>query len=310
MRRAGLAAALSLGGALACSLIPAACRDRDRAAGEPPAELRIVSFSPAISRTLVDLGLEDRIVGRSRFCDFLSPSVPVAGDLYAVDYERLIELAPTHLLLQAPATGVDRGLSELATDKGWTLRAWVGIDSIDDIEAFVLDVAGILAAADPAAGAVLVRRAANLLDEIERGLRPPGAGAAAIFAGPTMLVYGTQPVSVFGRDTYLDEILTRLGGTNAVAAAGWIELTLEDVAHLDPAAIVIVRPGAEPTGDAPDPALARAGALATLDVRAVRDGRVALLTHPDGTRPCTGIIGVARELTAVLQRIERGGGDR
>ena len=47
--------------------------------------------------------------------------------------------------------------------------------------------------------------------------------------------------------------------------------------------------------------IAAAGVLATLDVEAIRTGRVALLTHPDALRPCSGIIGVAREMRGALR---------
>jgi ABC-type hemin transport system substrate-binding protein len=97
----------------------------DTAAPGPVEPPRIVSLSPALSRTLVDLGLADHVVGRTAYCASLDPAIPIVGDLYELDYERLIRLEPTHVLLQpASATGVDPQLRRLAEERGWTIGAW------------------------------------------------------------------------------------------------------------------------------------------------------------------------------------------
>ena len=50
---------------------------------------RVASTSPAITDSLVELGLADHIVGRSGFCTSVPKSVPVVGDLRDFDAERL-----------------------------------------------------------------------------------------------------------------------------------------------------------------------------------------------------------------------------
>ena len=73
------------------------------------------------------------------------------------------------------------------------------------------------------------------------------------------------------------------------------------MAELPPGAlrVVLVTPG----DDGASSAVERAGPLGTLDVAAVRSGRVAVLSHPDGWRPCTGIIGVAQEMDDILRSL-------
>ena len=74
--------------------------DNDQSRDESGAEVRerfqIVSLSPAISRSLVDFGFEEFVIGRTPWCTSLDDSIPIAGDLMEIDYERLIELDPTH----------------------------------------------------------------------------------------------------------------------------------------------------------------------------------------------------------------------
>ena len=120
------------------------CRQKYGPITTTPGEPRIVSLSPAVSRTLVDFGLDDLIVGRSPWCASLDPAIPVAGDLYTIDYERLIRLRPTHVLVQPPAsTGLDPALQRLATEHGWVIGQWT-FNTLDDITRMVRDLPGVL----------------------------------------------------------------------------------------------------------------------------------------------------------------------
>jgi iron complex transport system substrate-binding protein len=276
-----------------------ACKPADPEGVAADVHPRIVSLSPAISRTLVDLGLGDRIVGRSRFCDFLDPSIPVVGDLLEANYERLISLHPTHVLLQTPAAGADRRLLALARVHGWEVHQWTALDTIDDIRQLVRELPPTLFEPDGARAAELTSVANALLGRLAALLQPPTPSG---WQGRTLLVYSLEPVGVFGRGTYLHEVLVAQGAVNATEVEAWAQLTLEDVAHLNPQAIVLVQPGAGPQVDP----MEAAGALATLPIDAVRDGRVAVLHHPDALRPCSGIVGVCEEMRRVLVDLERG----
>ncbi len=300
--RGGVAASALLAALVAaCGHADPGGRGVPQGRGQPPPDgpealaassLRIVSLSPALSRTLVDFGLGDRIVGRTPYCRSVSPEVRVVGDLLDVDYERLLRLEPTHLLLQPPrSTGPDARLLELAAAQGWTVAQWT-IDTIPDIERTVREIPAALYPIDGESRRAAARRAEELLAEIAAALAP--TDGEAIFRGPTLLADGTNGVLVHGRRTYLDDVLASLGGTNAVSAAGWIELSIEDVLRLDPAAVIVVRD--RPPLELPG----AAGVLARLDLAAARAGRVAVLHHPDANLPSTGVVGVARELRRVL----------
>ena len=261
-----------------------------------------MSLSPAVSRTLVDFGLDDLIVGRSPWCASLDPAIPVAGDLYAIDYERLIRLRPTHVLVQPPAsTGLDPALQRLATEHGWVLGHWTS-NTLDDITRMVVDLPGVLYPDDgpprtrttACAEAILARIAITLSTPLSS---PPSSNGVA---GRTLLVADTEPVViVFGRETYLHEALAALGGENATTARGWAELSLEDVVRLDPDTIVLVRD----RGPADVNPLEAAGPLGTLDTTARREGRIAVLWHPDAKLPSSAVSDVIEELRQVLLRL-------
>ena len=69
------------------------------ATGEP---CRIVSLVPSLTELLCDLGLADRIVGRTGFCihpQQLVASIPKIGGTKDVNIEKIRRLAPTHLIV-------------------------------------------------------------------------------------------------------------------------------------------------------------------------------------------------------------------
>ncbi len=272
------------------------CRQSQQPPAHATGALRIVSMSPAISRTLLDFGVEDKIVGRSAWCASLDPAIPVAGDLYDIDYERLIRLEPTHVLVQPPSTGLDPTLQRLAAERGWIIGQWK-FDTLDDIEQMVREVPGLLYPQGGGSRAAASARAAVLLNRMATALAP---GIAAPWSGRTLLVADTEPsILVFGHGTYMHEILRSLGGRNATTMRGWADLSLEDVVRLDPEAIILVRD----RGPADIDPVEAAGPLASLDTTARREGRIAVLWHADAMLPSTAVIDVADRMGQVLRRL-------
>jgi ABC-type hemin transport system substrate-binding protein len=273
---------------------PGACtRSEPSSPTRHPAETRIVSFSPAISRTLVDFGLQDRVVGRTPYCESLDHSIPVVGDLLNVSYETLTRLAPTHLLIQPPLSGIDPHLEALAREKGWTIGRW-HLNDVDDIETMIRELPAALFAPGTAGLESATARAAELLNEIAAALTP---GADPLFRGRVLLVNSVEPVMAFGAGTYLHDLLVAMGGTNAASGRGWVSLSLEDVVRLNPQAIIIVKPGMKI--DLKE----AAGPLRELQIDANRpDGRrLAALSHPEAFLPSSAISEVAADLRAILR---------
>lgn len=287
---------LVVGAWLIVSTVVPGCRRGTPAVPARGDRLRIVSLSPAISRTLVDFGLQGEVVGRTAWCGSLDPAIPVAGDLYEIDFERLIRLEPTHVLVQPPSTGLDPALERLAAERGWIIGRWT-FNTLDDIEQMIRDLPGVLYPGGGPRREAAAARAAELLNRMAAALtRSTGPS----WSGRTLLVAGTEPaVMIFGQGTYLDDILRTLGGVNASSARGWAELSLEDVVRLDPEAIILVRDSGPRDVDP----IAAAGPLATLDTAAKRDGRVAVLWHPDSQLPSSAAIGVADAMRGVLARL-------
>jgi iron complex transport system substrate-binding protein len=263
---------------------------------------RIVSLSPAISHTLIDLELDDDIVGRTQYCTSLDQSIPVVGDLQNINFEALVRLNPTHILVQPPAGGVDAHLQRIADEHGWKIAAW-HLNTIDDIRTMLREMPAALFDEASPQRTELDQHAASLSKRIDLALTvsPEMTATVPALRGRVLMVNAVNPVMAFGAGTYLDDLLSALGrgeAVNAVAERGWVQLSLEDVVRLQPDAIVLVKPNANA-----DDLQRDLGPLATIDVPAVKDGRLALLSHPDAFMPSTGVIGVADDLRAILQQL-------
>ena len=196
---------------------------------------RIVSLSPALTQALIDLGMQQALVGRTPFAPPQVESVPVVGDLLNPDLERILAVDPDLLLVQPTASGVDPDLRQLATSQGWDLVDW-RIDRLEDVRAILQEVPAILArhGADEAA---LQNSVNQWLARSERLLAPCPSIESA---GRLLVLYGVDPPAAFGQETYVDDILQRLGATNALARPGYPELSLEDLMVLAPDTILIL----------------------------------------------------------------------
>ena len=70
------------------------------------ADARIVSLVPSITELLFDLGVGDRLVGRTGFCIHPKDSiktVPKVGGTKSVDIEKIRDLVPTHVIVNIDA---------------------------------------------------------------------------------------------------------------------------------------------------------------------------------------------------------------
>lgn len=279
-----------------CLVSSTSCRRApSNSAAIQPQAVRIVSLSPAISRTLVDVNVQDKVVGRTPYCAALNPSIPTVGDLVNIDYEQLVRLKPTHVLVQPPQAGVDQHLIELAQQHGWKIQQWA-LNNIDDIETLVRELPAALFADGTPEFAACGERSAEVLNQIAAALTP---GAQPIFRGRILMVYSLSPISVFGTETYLDDVLRAMGGSNAVTDRGWIGLSLEDVVRVNPDAMIAVRPEMQYVDYR-----AALGPLWDVEVQATVNRSLAVMNHPEAFLPSTSIIEVAKQLREILERFE------
>lgn len=184
---------------------PEANRLRDAAGVEHlPAEgeVRIVSLVPSLTELLFDLGIGDRLVGRTGFC--VHPraelrSVPKVGGTKDVRFERLRELAPTHVLVN---------IDENRLDTVDALAAFVPAVIVthpctprDNIELYQL-LGGVFSCREAA-----TRLQAQLLD----ALAETAALRTALPVEEVLYLIWREPWMTVARDTYISAMLAEVG---------------------------------------------------------------------------------------------------
>lgn len=284
----------------------------------PPAEEpRLAVLSPALAVIVRDLELGRWMTARHGYDVWSEQSLAVVGDQAGIDYEAMILARPTHVLMEWGSRPLPPRLESLAAEYKWSVSNYSTL-TLDDIR----ETTRRLSELDPGQAAWGEHRLKKEMDRAwskrEQDLGRAGRVLLLMAAEPTAAVLG--PMSAHY------EILKRIGG-EAIPEKGapFIEMDAEDILHLAPDAIVLIRPraasksgalkereqkpGERRAGEAGDARVLERGEIVTLlgplaklDIPAVKSGRVALIDDPLALLPSTSLIGFADELTAVLAR--------
>ncbi|MBL0922551.1 MAG: ABC transporter substrate-binding protein, partial [Phycisphaerales bacterium] len=276
--------AFLLGSLAALAALLGCAKAREPQPGDAP---RIVALSPAIALIVRDLGLESSVVGRHAYDLSLEKSIPVVGDQSGVDYEALALVRPTHILLDWGSRELPPRLLTLAQERGWTVRDYRML-SLADIRAATLAIADDL---NDEAGRA---QAAALAASMDDAWSPqPDLGRRA---GRCLIFFGADSTGAAGPGSFHAQLIEALGARSAVAeGAPFVTLDAEDLRRLDPDSVLFFAPGADP---ARTPELL--APLARAQLRAVREGRVAVIAHPHGLTPSTAMIEVARAVARAV----------
>lgn len=231
-------------------------------AASPPPQ-RIISLAPSITEILFALGVGDRLVGVSTYCDYPPAATQIdrIGTFLQPNVERILTKRPD-LIIGVPSPDNRAPVERLET---LGLRVLiVNPERIDDIYSAIhaiADAVGVPERGD-ALVAKLQRDIAAIAAQLETAPRPR-----------VLLLVGRAPIIAAGRGTYQDELIALAHGENLAAASGesWPTLTLESVVARAPEVIVDASMGSEEGAD-------RDGALwfwqPYTTIPAVRDHRI------------------------------------
>lgn len=211
------------------ALLVAACHDEDALqtlANSSNTTPRIASFSPALSATVVALGWEKALVGRTPWC---KSTAPIVGSLNDVDLETLMRTKATLILIQKTKAGAPPQIEQVALAKDWRLE-FIPATSLDDIRHLPVAVEKAVGQPAPISPTLLV-------DALEQQLTPC---AAAKKLSPAILLYSEEPIGAFGSDTYLAQAWVAMGGTLALTNKGNPNLSLEELFATQPKSIIVI----------------------------------------------------------------------
>jgi len=192
---------------------------------------RIVSLAPNLTETIYALGLQDRLVGDTDYCDF-PPEAQLktkVGGAVNPSLEAIAALHPDLVL-------VTKNLNRLETVQA---LAEIGIPSyatdphtVDAIVASMARLADLLGA--PETGATL---AADLEHQVA-GLHER---LASLPLRRVLFIVWTEPLISIGNDTFIADALRHAGAVSVIdSSQNWPQVNLEEVVHLQPEFLIFV----------------------------------------------------------------------
>ena len=185
----------------------------------PSSPQRIVSLVPSQTELLVDLGLEDRIVGITKFCvhpKHLLKTKTIVGGTKNYRFEVIQALKPD-LIIANKEENQREGIEKLAKE----YPVWISdITTLQDSFEMILGLGKMLDANEKASEIVI-----QLKSDFKVSFEKKGTAVYLIWKNPIM---------VAGKDTFINEMLSLAGFENKVTKSRYPTLTMEELKELNP----------------------------------------------------------------------------
>jgi iron complex transport system substrate-binding protein len=194
---------------------------------------RIISLAPSNTEILYALGLDDKIVGVTTYCNYpeAAKSKPQVSGFSQVDVEKIVAQQPD-LVLASDIHKSDvipalekLGIKVLAI-KPATLEA-----VLKDIE-----MAGKITGAGPIAGSLVSSLQKRIQSISDKTINLPTAARPRVF-----YVTWHDPIYTAGSKTMINDLIEKSGGVNIAAdLSGYATISLESVVQRNPQVIVVM----------------------------------------------------------------------
>ncbi len=194
---------------------------------------RIVSLAPSNTEILFALGLKDRIVGVTDYCNYppdvlelkKSKRIESVGGYSTVDVEKVVRLRPD-LVVASYGNGI--GVVKALKSFGITVIC-LNPKSIEDIIRDI-EILGKVCGVEENASKLVewIKLRIELIREDEHNWKPK-----------IVHIVWSDPIWVSGKNTFIDDAIEIAGGVNAVNESGWVVLSLEDLIRINPDIIIV-----------------------------------------------------------------------
>jgi iron complex transport system substrate-binding protein len=195
----------------------------------PTLPLRIVSLAPSLTETVYALGLQERLVGDTDFCDYPADAQkkPKVGGGINPNLEVIASLHPDLVLVVKSFNRLETvraletlGIPSYSTDP----------HTVDEIVTSTEKLAGVLGASE--AGKTLATDLNRRLAALREKLAP-------LAQTKVLFVVWTEPLVSIGKGTFIGDALHKAGADSIVDSDhDWPQMNLEEVVRLQPEYLV------------------------------------------------------------------------
>ena len=187
--------------------------------------LKIISLAPHNTEILFALGLGDRVIGVTSFCDYPqeAASKEIVGDFEGNNLEKIVELEPELVLIYGPGNEED---NKILKDAGIKVLGFMP----ESIDAVMKDIETIgKATGKDKEAAELVSSMTAKKDEILEKIK--GQEEVRVF-----YEIWHEPLQAAGKGSFMDELITLAGGKNIAedAEGAYPQYDLEQLLERDP----------------------------------------------------------------------------
>lgn len=196
---------------------------------------RIISLAPSITETLFAIGVGDRVVGVTQYCDYPPEAAtkPKVGYIHA-NLEVVVALQPDLILAPRELLRADI-LSKL---EQFQIPTYVlDATTVDSILSHIQTLGGMLGAA---------AAADDVVHQMQRQIKEITARTALLPRPRVLYVLNSEPLITIGPGSFIHQLIEMAGGANVAARArvAYPRLSMEEVLREDPELILF------PTGRA------------------------------------------------------------
>lgn len=200
--------------------------DEGRRVEIPQPVRRIVSLAPSVTETLYALGVQDRLVADTDFCDYPpeAKKLPKVGGPFTPNLETILSLKPDIVLLAAHSA--NRKETADALDLLHVPEYSTSARTIDDVLASIAKLGDVLGAGEQ--GHALANSLHARLAELHRKL-----GTTAPVR--VLFVVWQEPLISIGQETFLADALRWAGAESVInTKQDWPHVSLEEAVRQHP----------------------------------------------------------------------------
>jgi iron complex transport system substrate-binding protein len=250
--------------------------------------MRIVSLAPNLTETLFALGLGDRVVGDTDFCDYPAEAKNKehVGGTDSPNLEKIVQLRPD--LVFATRSGGNRLATVQSLDSLGVAVFATDPHSVEDVISSAERIAEITGTGEH--GQALASALRTRLAELT-------AKMAGVDVTKVFVVVWPQPLVTVGKNTFVADALRKAGAENVIeTGADWPNVSLEEVVRLQPEYLIFVNDHMEESERQTAELMRSAG---WRNLNALRNKRVIVLSEAI-SRPAPRLLDVIEQLARKL----------